>query len=566
MKNKKPINNGKLWLKKETSPYRGHIIFLTCLTVIATLVSLVFAYLVGYVINSAIDSQENKLWIFSAILLALVLLKISLKTFDSYYAEKLRAKITANLRSRIFSKILRSDYKSISTYHSGDLINRLTTDIFEVSTDTVGFLPAIVGMSVQCVGSIVALLTIEPLFTGIYVVCGIIFAAIAILFRKHIKKHHKAVIQADGEHRSFMQESIVSAMTIKAYSAEGESEIKCSHFAQNYYNKRMKRNTLRTGMSAIFTLLSNSGLIFAIVWCGASVLYGKNDDFGSILSIVLLLMQFQQPLTGFSSIAPAYYARLASGERLAEIDEIPCEEITTTNKPSIPYEDLSSITLSNVSFSYGRDTVLSDVNTEIEKGDIVCLLGASGSGKSTLFKLLLNIFTPTTGEINIYDVNKQQIPLSVKERSLFAYVPQGNFLFSGTIYENLTFFSSKNQENSVDEKIQFALKTACAEFVYDLPEGLQTILTERGGGLSEGQMQRLAIARAILSERPILLLDEATSALDPETEKKLLENIKSLANKTCLIVTHRPAAIAIADKVFEASDGKLIKKNKNELN
>ena len=565
MKAAKQVSKGKIWLQKETRPYRASIILLTTLTVLATLASLAFAYLVSYVINSADSGKEKQVWIFSAVLLGLVLLKILLKTFDSYYAEKLRAQFTSNLRTRTFGKILRSNYAHIASYHSGELVNRLTTDIHEVSADTVGLMPALVGMGVQCIGSIIALLTIEPLFTGIYVVCGAVFAGVAALFRRQIKKRQKEVLAADGQHRSFMQESVGSLMTIKAYGAENKSEIKCSDFAQKYYGARMKRNNVRTGMNGIFALLSNAGLIFAVIWCGISVLYGGNKDYGSILSIVLLLMQFQQPLTGFSSVIPAYYSRMASGERLAELEALPDEDLHSERKDALNYAEFSSIQFNNLSFSYGREVVLSDVNTEIGKGEIVCLLGSSGSGKSTLFKLLLSIFNPTSGEINLKDSTGKLLPLSIKDRELFAYVPQGNFLFSGTIYENLTFFSTEKKEEVLKEKIDVALRTACAEFVYELPDGLQTLLSERGGGLSEGQMQRLAIARALVSDRPILLFDEATSALDATTEEQLLQNLKALMGKTCLIVTHRPAALAIADKVLALTDGKLQIKNKNEL-
>lgn len=561
----KQTNRGKIWLKKETRPYRASIILLTSLTVFATLVSLGFAYLVSYVINSADDGKEKQLWIFSAVLLGLVLLKILLKTFDAYYAEKLRARLTSNLRTRTFGKILHSNYSHISSYHSGDLVNRLTTDIHEIAADTVGLMPALVGMSVQCIGSIIALLTIEPLFTAIYVVCGAVFAGVAVLFRRQIKKRQKEVLRADGEHRSFMQESVASVMTIKAYGAEEKSELKCSDFAQKYYDKRMKRNLVRSGMNGIFTLLSNSGLIFAVIWCGVSVLYGNNDDYGAILSIVLLLMQFQQPLTGFSSVIPAYYSRIASGERLAELEDLPTEVTQPEREGAVAYDALQSIQLKDVSFTYGRESVLSNLTAEINKGEIACLLGSSGSGKSTLFKLLLSIFTPTSGEISLVDTSGNTYPLSIKDRALFAYVPQGNFLFSGTIYENLTFFSTEKNEDALKEKIEAALHTACADFVFDLPEGLQTSLSERGGGLSEGQLQRLAIARALVSERPILLFDEATSALDSATEEQLLQNLRTLSGKTCLIVTHRPAALAIADKTLALLDGKLQTQNKNEL-
>lgn len=558
MEEKIKAENGKKWLKKEMRPYRGFIFFLAFLTVFATGLSLAFAYMVQFLVNSASSGQTQLLWIFAAVLLSTLLIRIAIQTLSGYAAEHLRAKITADLRTRTFGKILRSDYARLQGYHSGELLTRLTTDIHEVAADTVGLLPAIVSMVVQCLGAIVALVTIDPLFTLIYVVCGCAFGGISAFFRKQVKKRQKEVLEVDGKARAFMQEGVASVMTIKAYGAESKTEEKASALSKLYYQKRMRRMRLRSLMGAVFSLLGNFGLIFAVVWCSVSVLNG-NTDYGSILSVILLLMQLQQPFTAFSSIIPVYYARLTSGERLSELQALPCETIASGEENSAEYEALQDIRFENVQFTYGRDDVLTDVNATIKKGEIVCLTGASGSGKSTLFKLLLNVFTPNDGGLWIDDGNGNKQPLTAKDRGLFAYVPQGKFLFSGTIYENLTFFTGEAED--MQTRIQKALAIACAEFVWDLPQGLQTPLTEGGGGLSEGQMQRLAVARAILSERPILLLDEATSALDSETEIRLLENVRAFKEKTCLIVTHRPAALAIADRILAVENGKIVEKN-----
>ena len=559
MANEKVSENGKLWLKREMRPYRGFVLLLTVISVVTTGLSLLFAYMTRYLINSASDGDKNKLFIFSAVLLGLLLVRIALQTFSRYYAEKLRAKIVADLRTKMFSKILRSDFAQVQGYHSGELLNRLTTDIQEVATDTVGLLPSIVGMIVQCLGAIAALLTIDPLFTLIYVVCGGIFGGITAFFRKQIKKRQKEVLEADGKSRAFMQEGISSVMTIKAYGAEDKSTGKAKRFADVYYQKRQRRNILHSAMGAVFSLLSNFGLIFAVVWCSISVLHG-NDDYGSILSVILLLMQLQHPFSAFSSIIPVYYSRIASGERLYEIDGLPMEILAQTDELSVLHK-MQAIRFENLAFHYGRESVLTNANALLKKGEIVCLTGASGAGKSTLFKLLLNVYEPTDGKI-LLDCGEAEMPLTAKQRGLFAYVPQGRFLFSGTIYENLTFFTSEEQGEALNEKIHNALNVACAEFIWDLPQGLQTPLSENGGGLSEGQMQRLAVARAILSDRPVLLLDEATSALDGETERRLLENIKKLQDKTCLIVTHRPAAFDIADRILRVENGEIIEVEK----
>ena len=538
--------NAKRWLKKEIKPYNGYIALLTVLNVLATVFSLAFAFLVRYLINDASAGNKNGLIFFAILLLAVLFSRILLQALTGYLAERLCSKIVVQLRLRIFSKLIHADYASSQKYHSGELLNRLTTDIQEVATDSVRFTPMVVSMCVQCVGAIVALLTIDPLFTGIYVVCGGLFAGITAIFRNQIKKRQKAVLQADGQSRAFMQESLASTLALKSYSAEQKTQNKAQSFFNAYYQARMKRNVLGSTMNGVYSILSNFGLVFALVWCGISLL-GGNTDYGSILSVILLLMQFQQPLSGISAVIPIYYARLTSGERLQELDALPSDRIQADNPISLPFKD---IFVNNVQFSYGRENVLNNVNFTVQQGETVCFTGSSGAGKSTIFKLLLNVYSPTGGSIQI---NGQ--PLTSKDRRYFAYVPQGNFLFSGTIYENLTFFTDEKDETLLKEKIKKALKIACAEFVFDLPEGLNTLLNERGTGLSEGQMQRLNIARAILSNRDILLFDEATSALDVQTELALLENIRSLTNKTCLIITHRQPALAIADRILQIEQG-----------
>ncbi len=551
-------NDGKAWLKREMRQYRGVILFLTFLSVLSNLSGIAFAYLTRYLINSAASGETEKLILFSALVLGLLLLRIFLQTWGKYLSEKVRAKMLCELRNKLYRSILRADYAHIQKYHSAELMHRLTTDLQEIVNTSVGLMPTFVGMLTQCVGAIVALATIDPWFTLIYVVCGGIFAGIAALFRKQIKKRQKEVLEAEGKSRAYMQEGVTSLMTVKAYGVEEKSVLKSWDYTEIYYRKRLSRSALSSTIQAVFSLLGNFGLIFAIIWCGISVLNG-NTDYGAILSVVLLLMQFQNPLTGFSAIMPAYYARLASGERIAELENIPQDAISVSEIPFDTYEKMQAVVLENVRFQYDRDCVLNGADLRIEKGQIACLTGVSGSGKSTIFKLLLQIFIPTEGDISLEFIDGKQ-SLTAEERGLFAYVPQGNFLFSGTIYENLTFFANPQEDTTLAEKIKTALLVANAEFVYDLPQGLHTVLLEGGEGLSEGQMQRLAIARAILSERPILLLDEATSALDNETEGRILENIRTLKDKTCLIVTHRMAATKIADKVFEMQEGKITEK------
>ena len=552
---KRKTEKGKVWLKREMSSYQPLIFFLCGLSVFSTLFSLAFAYLMRYLINSASAGNAKQLLIFAVVLLVVLLLRILINIANNYFSERGRAKIVTELRSKTFSKILKSDYASVEKYHSGDLMNRLTSDVLEVSVSTVGLAPSMTGMSVQCIGAIVALLTIDPWFTLLYVVAGCVLGGLVSLFRKGVKQRQKELLETDGETRAFMQEGISSVLTVKAYGAEDKTSEKSNSLLAEYFSKRMKRNVLRSSMSGLFSLLSNFGLIFAVVWCSVSI-YQGNTDYGSVLSVVLLLQQLQQPLVSFSSVIPVFYSRLVSCERLAEIDELPKEE---TSQADIfnDYDTLCSFDLKELSFGYDREEIFSSASISLPAKRIICVTGNSGSGKSTLFRLLMNVYQPTAGGIYLRFKNDKKL-LTAKERGLFAYVPQGNFLFSGTIYENLTFFCDGTLK---DEDLQNAIRIACAEFVYDLPQGMETKLCERGAGLSEGQLQRLAIARALISNRPVLLLDESTSALDAETEKKVLENLKTLQNKTCLIVTHRPAALEIADEIVRVEDGKIVASN-----
>ena len=587
---------GKAWLKREMRPYRPFILFLTALTVAGTLLSLAFAYLTRYLVNSASEKDGKRLILFAVILLSALLLRILVQTAVKYLSEKGRAKISVKLKNKLFFRTLRADYASFEKYHSGDLLNRFDSDVTEVAADSVNIFPAVAGMIVQCVGAVAALLTLDPLFTAIFVAGAAVVGILTALFRRKVMSYHREMTEAKGESRAFMQESLTSALTLKAYGTEEKSAEKSRGLLDIYYRKRMKRARFTAGMSGVFSLLGNAGFIFAVIWCGVGIMRGTTD-YGSLLSIVLLLGQLQHPVSAFSSVMPLVYARAASAQRLCELEEIPPEPQGRSDIGPL-YAELERFIVERITFDYGRERLFCGASAEIEKGSVVCITGGSGSGKSTLFKLLLNVYTPLSGGVYAA-LHGEKILLTAKERGLFAYVPQGNFLFSGTIRENLIFFSEekdealserdgntseKNKGNSEscesareknkgisengesarekkgdvsEKKIREALKAACAEFVWELPEGLDTPLRERGGGLSEGQLQRLAVARALLSDRPVLLLDEATSALDGETERKLLENIKNTSGKTCLIVTHRPAALEIADRVLRIENGKI---------
>lgn len=534
---KKQVSESGLWLKKQIKPYNKSIVMLGATSVLASLLSVAFAYLTRFVLNG----ETRQIVVIAAALVAVLLARIAVRAVNGYLTEKYRTDMSVKLTNSAFKCALSGKSAQVSEYHSGELLNRITADCREIAADTMSIAPVTAGLITQFVGCLAALVTTDPLFTAVLVVGGGLIFALSALFKSRLKSSQKAIMAADGKSKSFIQESLVSSPTIKAYGVENRTTEKSGELLGDYAKKRVSRAKLVSVVNVLYSLVSNLGLLFAIVWCAFRV-DKLSGGYGSVLSIVLLMEQLQRPLTSFASVMPVVYARAASAERVYEIVNFSEEFV---GKSSVDYADLQSVKFENVDFSYGKEKILSGFNADIKVGKFTCIAGQSGVGKSTLYKLLLSLYTPGYGRICLVDKDGKEVEVTPSERALFAYVPQGNFLFSGSIRENLTFFA-KDGKNTDEEKIAEALKVACAEFVYETG-GLDAVLKERGGGLSEGQLQRLAVARAVLSDRPILLLDEATSALDEKTEAEMVGNLKNLDGKTCIMISHRPSTTSLAD-------------------
>ena len=282
---------------------------------------------------------------------------------------------------------------------------------------------------------------------------------------------------------------------------------------------------------------------------GVFAIFRGETDYGTLAAMLQLIGQIQMPVVALSGIAPRYFSMLASAERLIALEQFPKARRAEQGGKEL-YDRLRAIVFDKVDFSYGREPVLKNVSLRVEKGQFAVIRGSSGIGKSTLLKLLLGVYRPVDGNVYFETESGEKVR---DVSGIFAYVPQGNMLFSGTVRENLLFLS----ENATNEELSAALRTAAADFVDTLPDGLETVIGENGFGLSEGQVQRLAIARAVLTGAPILLLDEATSALDAATEKRVLQNLRDLGGKTVFFITHKSAAVEIADAIVTIKNGEV---------
>lgn len=544
-------------LKWIFSVSKGSWLFVFLYAVLSAALSF-FGILTAYgtkdVVNGATSHNAELLKHGALLLLALLIIQLLLKVFNNNMFERAKAKIEIKIRSRVFESILRKDYNSLSKHHSGDILNRLTSDVQTICDGVTGLVPNIVSLLTKLIASVVIMIGLDPIFALIFLGGGTIVAITTRFFRSYLKNIHKDAQEADGKVRSFFQESVASILVIKVFNAYRQVMNKAYELQNKNYKIRIKRATIsifaNTGMQMAFSM----GYLFAMVLAGVRVYQGI-IDIGEMTAILQLVNQIQGPITALAGVLPRFYGIIASAERLIELEDYDDELDIHSDIGDVNdyYSRLKSINFDNITFKYNRDLVFDNASIKIEKGDFAAITGISGIGKSTLLKLLLGVIYPESGEITLDDGVTQRI-VDKTTRNIFSYVPQGNLLLSGTLYENITFMSDGKTQEDIDR----AIRISCAdEFVSELPEGLDTVIGERGMGLSEGQVQRIAIARAILFDAPILLLDEATSALDEATEERLLRNLRELDNRTCIIITHKPAALNVCNKEIRIENKKI---------
>lgn len=573
----KNINNSSTlrWISYVAGRKKLYIGILLLVQMVLGISSVLYAVILRDIIDEAVKKNRQGFFCYVAAFAGLVLFQILLRAINRFLEEYSRATMENSFKERLFSFLLSRDYASVSAVHSGEWMNRITSDTVVVADGLAQIIPGVAGMLVKMVGALVMIMILEPRFGYILIPGGILLIILTYGFRKVLKRLHKRVQEADGNLRVFLQESLGSMLVVRAFAKEEQTLNGALSRMEVHKKARMKKNHFSNICNVGFGGVMQGAYVLGAGFCGYGILMGTMS-YGTLMAILQLISQIQSPFANITGYLPKYYAMLASAERLMEVEKYHGDiEMGQKNLKSLweihmLYENyFNGITLEQAGFTYQppvknaeavMPVVLTNVNIEIRKGDYVAFTGPSGCGKSTVLKLLMCLYPLDLGNRWIEITDGNRIPLTADYRRLFAYVPQGNHLMSGTIRE-IVAYSDKTAMQEED-KIWKALRIACAEdFVKELTLGLNTLLGERGLGLSEGQMQRIAIARALFSDNPVLMLDESTSALDEKTEEQLLYNLRAMTDKTVLIVTHRPAVLKICDKEIIFSEGKVQVKN-----
>lgn len=550
--------NIRQWFKIPTPKYSARVIFKwlwrawrgnqlqailnATIGLLSVVVSLAQVWAVQHAIDVASGHAEGSIYWSVGVMAMLVLCGFALRICSIWVRNILGIKAQNRMQQRMLDRILRSEWTGKESHHSGDILNRLEQDVGTVVSFLTETIPNTISVVAMFVGAFVYLFSMDKVLA--FVIVGIIpvFVLLSKLYIGQMRRLTRQVRDSDSKVQSVLQETIQHRMLIKTL----ESDSIMVDRLESTQSELRHRVVKRTAFSVVSNFILNAGFsvgyLIAFLWA-ALRMADQTLTFGGMTAFLQLVNRIQGPARDLTRLAPVFVGVFTAAERLMELEEKPLEE----QGDPIPLTAPCGVRLEHITYAYddGDSNVIEQLNFDFYPGSCTAVLGETGAGKTTLIRLILALLHPNEGKVILYNQQEQR-ELSPLMRCNFVYVPQGNTLMSGTIRDNLRL----GKLNATEEEIKAALEMSCASFVMELPDGLDTVCTEAGGGLSEGQAQRISIARALLRNRPIMLFDEATSALDPETERQLLHNILSHHDKTVIFITHRPAVVDYCDQTL----------------
>lgn len=541
------------WIFSYSKKYKGAILFYTLLGIASTSFGLVGSIASKYLIDIVTGYQTDKLVTLIIIMVGSSLFSLLFSSVISRITARLNIFINNDIQADIFDKIIDADWLSLSQFPNGDILSRFNADVTTVSSNAISWLPTIV----IAVYNFFATFAVIWYYSHVMAVLALGSAPFMLLMSKLLiqkqRDYRKKVREMSSKMVSFEVETFYNFDTIKSFGISDRYGVKMRDWQSKFKNISLKYNMFTIKTNIFFSVMGLVVQMAAFLYC-LWLLWTGAITYGTMTLFLTQRANLSSAFNKVIGIIPSFLNSSVSAQRIRELVELPKEiHISESSKIDRYINDGFTVEMDGVSFAYlENNEVIQNSGFVAKPGEIVALIGPSGEGKTTMIRLILGLIHPQNGKVEIRAKNGEDIEVNANTRHLFAYVPQGNTILSGTIAENMRMV----KENASDEEIIEALKIGCAwDFVQKMPDGINSIVREKGKGLSEGQAQRIAISRAILRDAPILLLDEATSALDVTTERKVLKNIiQQRPNKTCIVTTHRPSVLNLCQRVYRIID------------
>lgn len=537
------------WLMQYAKPYLGRISLTMLLDLLVTVSTLVMVQISKEIIDNATihNGFVSLIVIYIAIMLGVQMLDV----ISALLSTMLNERFSFGIRKQIYEKIINSHWMDVKKYHTGDLMTRLTSDAGNIADGIVGTIPSIIQLAIELILVFFTLFSYSRLLAVFALMVAPVAALSSWWLGRKLKRLQIKVQESEASYRSFLQESLANLLIVKAFANEKYATDRLVELRENRFYWVFKKTKMGLVSSTVMSLSFQLGYIAAFTY-GVLQISRQVITYGTMSVFLTLVNRVQSPVMGLAQQIPRVVSILASAGRIMELQNLPLEE----KLPEQMDAEGVGVKVEHLTFGYANDTVLEDVSFQIQPGEFVAIIGESGIGKTTLVRIIMSFMSNIQGKVTFYNNTGEEERANAESRTFIAYVPQGNTLFSGTIRENIRM----GKLDATDEEMWEALRLSSGyEFVKELPQGLDTVIGERGHGLSEGQAQRIAIARAFIRKAPFLVLDEATSALDEGTELSVLKGLQQLQPRpTCLIITHRQSILKYCDREIKIEQKKTV--------
>ncbi len=538
------------WLMSYSVPYIPRIVFIMLLNLVGTGLGLTMTLVAKRVIDDA--GKGLTVWQLLLAYLGIVVIIQIVEVVVTLITTMLNERFSFGIRKQLYEKIINSHWLDVKKYHTGDLMTRLTSDAGNIADGVIGTIPNIVKLIIELIVVFFTLFYFSQFLACLALLVAPIAAIVSFWLGRRLKKLTVKVQETESAYRSFLQESMANLLIVKAFRNEDYSTERLVQLREERFYWVFKKTKFGLISSTAMSMAFQIGYIAAFAY-GAVQMSKNLITYGTMSVFLTLVNRVQAPVLQLAQQIPKVVSIIASSGRVMELEKIPAEEHIEEHELT---ENIG-VKVDELSFGYVADeTIFDKAMLDVKPGECVAIIGESGIGKTTLIRLLMSFMSGNAGQITYYDKDGNEEQSNASNRDFISYVPQGNTLFSGTIRENIRM----GKLDATEEEMIEALKMAAAyDFVMELPNGIDTEIGERGHGISEGQAQRIAIARALIKKAPFLILDEATSSLDPATELKVLKGVQELTPRpTCLLITHRLSVLEYCDRQIKIDNHKVV--------